>query len=249
MVLLSIVVVRNMTAVSWKIDHFFEMVPDLAMVVLGELLVDWLKHAFITKFNEIPAEVYKDFTITIAYDVVKSRDEDAFSDHSDQVSRRMGFIPIPLSILLIRIFTQSLSFSSRQGFVLLALAWVALATLKILNSIVLLGKACKYIAEYERMQQQTELLQRMRIRKSKSVPASPRMSLIDFSDVMQQNPGGTKGFTVSDLLAHLDEIAAQQQQQNQQQGSPVEKIATVEYKTPRRSQSLANCTFRCYSRD
>lgn len=58
-ILLSIVVVRNMTAVNWKADHFFEMVPDLAMVMVGELIVDWLKHAFITKFNEIPAEVYK----------------------------------------------------------------------------------------------------------------------------------------------------------------------------------------------
>jgi hypothetical protein len=59
------------------------------------------------------------------------------------------------------------------------------------------------------------------------------------SDVMQQNPGGTKGFTISDLLAHLDEIAAQQQQQ--QQGSPVEASVPMESKTPRRSQSLANC--------
>lgn len=29
------------------------------MVVIAELMVDWLKHAFITKFNEIPAEVYR----------------------------------------------------------------------------------------------------------------------------------------------------------------------------------------------
>jgi hypothetical protein len=28
------------------------------MIVVAELLVDWLKHAFITKFNEIPADVY-----------------------------------------------------------------------------------------------------------------------------------------------------------------------------------------------
>jgi hypothetical protein len=89
------------------------------MVLFAELLVDWLKHAFITKFNEITAEVYKDFTITIAYDVVRSRDEKAFSDYSDQVARRMGFIPIPLSILLIRVLSQSLSFNSKQGFLLL----------------------------------------------------------------------------------------------------------------------------------
>lgn len=30
-----------------------------AMVVIVEFIVDWLKHAFITKFNGIPSEVYK----------------------------------------------------------------------------------------------------------------------------------------------------------------------------------------------
>lgn len=33
------------------------------MIVIAELLVDWLKHAFITKFNEIPAIVYRGITI------------------------------------------------------------------------------------------------------------------------------------------------------------------------------------------
>lgn len=30
--------------------------------MIAELIVDWLKHAFITKFNEINAEVYKGST-------------------------------------------------------------------------------------------------------------------------------------------------------------------------------------------
>lgn len=48
-----------MTAVNWKFEHLNEMIPDLIMVMFAELLVDWLKHAFITKFNEINAEVYQ----------------------------------------------------------------------------------------------------------------------------------------------------------------------------------------------
>ncbi|VDM96826.1 unnamed protein product, partial [Onchocerca ochengi] len=109
--LLTVVVVRNMMAVNWKFEHFVEMLPDLALVIVAEIIVDWLKHAFITKFNEIPAEVYQDFTITIAFDVVRSRDEKAFSDYSDQVSRRMGFAPIPLTIMLIRVVTQTFDFT------------------------------------------------------------------------------------------------------------------------------------------
>jgi hypothetical protein len=48
-----------MTAVNWKFEHLIEMLPDLFMVMIAEFIVDWLKHAFITKFNEISAEVYQ----------------------------------------------------------------------------------------------------------------------------------------------------------------------------------------------
>jgi len=195
------------------------------MFVCAELIVDWLKHAFITKFNEINAEVYKDFTTTIAYDVVRSRDEKAFSDYSDQVSRRMGFIPIPLSILLIRVLSQSISFNSRQGMILLGLAWMAVMTLKVLNGIVLLGMACKHVNKYRKLQSQTdELKRRLLMKKSKSAPSSPRISLLDFSDVLHQTTGPSN-FTVSDLLAHLDDLA------------PTSPIVDV---PPRRSQSMLN---------
>jgi len=33
------------------------LIPDMILVMLSEFVVDWVKHAFITKFNEIPSEV------------------------------------------------------------------------------------------------------------------------------------------------------------------------------------------------
>lgn len=207
-ILLSIVIVRNMTAVNWKLEHFWEMCPDLAMVVGGEFLVDWLKHAFITKFNEIPCEVYRDFTTTIAYDVAKSRQRDAFSDHSDQVSRRMGFIPLPLSVLLIRILAQSLNIRSPAGLALLGLAYLALVSLKLLNSLLLLGKAAGYIADYERIQEEAAALAKLRSRrKARSLPSSPRLSLIDFNDIMGHGGHHHKGLTIADYLASAREEA------------------------------------------
>ncbi|VDN56074.1 unnamed protein product [Dracunculus medinensis] len=231
LMLLSVVVIRNMMAVNWKTDHLIEMLPDLAMVIVGELMVDWLKHAFITKFNEIPAEVYQDFTITIAYDVVKSRDEDAFSDYSDQVSRRMGFIPIPLTIMFVRVLTQSFSFNTMPAIFLFGLAWILLFIIKVFNGIVLLGKACEHVNEYRDIQAKVEFeLYRKRVlmMKSKSAPSSPRISLVDFSDVLHQT-STVKGFTVSDLMAHWDELRS----------AAESKIPILETSTPRRTQSLA----------
>ncbi|KHN82377.1 Protein TAPT1 -like protein [Toxocara canis] len=232
MILLSVVVVRNMMAVNWKLDHLVEMLPDLAMVVIAELMVDWLKHAFITKFNEIPAEVYRDFTITIAYDVVQSRDEDAFSDYSDQVSRRMGFIPIPLTIMLIRVLTQSLTLTTKPALLLFGMAWFLLLTVKILNGIIMLGKACEYVTAYRNLQAKAEYeiyRRRLLMKKSKSVPSSPRMSLVDFSDVLHQTAATKGGFTVSDVMSHWDELCR-----------PAEVTPVPEAPTPRRTQSLAN---------
>jgi hypothetical protein len=43
------------------------------MVLFAEVLVDWIKHAFITRFNELPVDVYSDYTISLAYDMAQTR--------------------------------------------------------------------------------------------------------------------------------------------------------------------------------
>lgn len=230
LVLLWVVVIRNMMAVNWKIDHLIEMMPDLAMVVIAEFMIDWLKHAFITKFNEIPAEVYQDFTITIAFDVIRSRDDSAFSDYSDQVSRRMGFIPIPLTILIIRVLTQSLNFTTKPALVLSGLAWLLMITVKILNGIIILGKACEHVTTYRKLREyenSENFRSRVLMKKSKSAPSSPRLSLVDFSDVLHQT-SASKGFTASDVIPHMFELSKTTELDQLTEGRP-----------PRRTQSLA----------
>jgi len=49
-------------------------------------LVDWVKHAFITKFHELPSTIYPDYTISLAQDMAQTRQETAFSDPSDLVA-------------------------------------------------------------------------------------------------------------------------------------------------------------------
>ncbi|EDV22911.1 uncharacterized protein TRIADDRAFT_28365, partial [Trichoplax adhaerens] len=56
-ILISIVCLRNLTQYAYSTDYFWELVPDFLMVMVSEVLVDWVKHAFITKFNNISAEV------------------------------------------------------------------------------------------------------------------------------------------------------------------------------------------------
>lgn len=48
---------------------------DCMYVMISEMLIDWTKHAFITRFNEINLSVYCDYVLSFAYDTAQSRHE------------------------------------------------------------------------------------------------------------------------------------------------------------------------------
>lgn len=83
-------------------------IPTLAqvlgpfMVVLGsEMLVDWLKHAYINKFNNYRPAMYGRFLDVLAKDYYAN----AFGDQN--LTRRVGLPVIPLSCLFFRVSVQT----------------------------------------------------------------------------------------------------------------------------------------------
>ncbi|XP_052366765.1 transmembrane anterior posterior transformation protein 1 homolog [Oncorhynchus keta] len=146
-VLLLIVCLRNMEQFSWNPDHLWVLFPDVVMVIASEVTVDVVKHAFITKFNDITADVYGEYRASLAFDLVSSRQKNAYTDYSDSVSRRMGFIPLPLALLLIRVVTSSVKIQGSLSFMCVLLFYLGMISLKVLNSIVLLGTSCVFVKE------------------------------------------------------------------------------------------------------
>jgi transmembrane anterior posterior transformation protein 1 len=125
---------------NWRADQFFVMLPDCGYVMMTEFFVDWIKHAFITRFNEIPVDVYKEYTISLAYDMTQTRQKHAFSDHSDLVARRMGFIPFPLGVILVKALYHALCFENAGSLVIFVIAYLFLISCRVLNTICTLGK-------------------------------------------------------------------------------------------------------------
>ncbi|XP_061536264.1 transmembrane anterior posterior transformation protein 1 homolog isoform X2 [Phycodurus eques] len=146
-ILLLIVCLRNMEQFSWNPDHLWVLLPDVAMVIASEVAVDVVKHAFITKFNDISADVYGEYRASLAFDLVSSRQKNAYTDYSDSVSRRMGFIPLPLALLLIRVVSSSVKIQGSLSFMCVLLFYFGLITLKVLNSIILLGTSCAFVKD------------------------------------------------------------------------------------------------------
>ncbi|WAQ83533.1 hypothetical protein PtA15_3A904 [Puccinia triticina] len=95
------------------------------VVMLSEVLVDWLKHAFITKFNHIRPGVYGRYIDVLCKDLVGDHkiiqvednvkdDEDMkpFVDKSPAVSRRLGFSVFPIFCLSVRVSFQAIDMLS-----------------------------------------------------------------------------------------------------------------------------------------
>ncbi|XP_064813932.1 transmembrane anterior posterior transformation protein 1 homolog, partial [Oncorhynchus masou masou] len=100
-----------------------------------------------SEFNDITADVYGEYRASLAFDLVSSRQKNAYTDYSDSVSRRMGFIPLPLALLLIRVVTSSVKIQGSLSFMCVLLFYLGMISLKVLNSIILLGTSCVFVKE------------------------------------------------------------------------------------------------------
>ncbi|ALC46493.1 CG7218 [Drosophila busckii] len=148
-VLLFIVMIQTMKEFDWCFTQFCVMLPDCFAVLFTEILIDWVKHAFITRFNELPESIYREYTTSLAYDMTQTRQKHAFSDHSDLVARRMGFIPFPLAVVLIKAIYTAVSFDNLAAWLLFLLAYLFALGLRICLTICALGKACKLMKEHQ----------------------------------------------------------------------------------------------------
>ncbi|KAL4242771.1 TAPT1 family protein [Abortiporus biennis] len=96
--------------ILWTISY-----PVLS-VMISEMLVDWLKHAFITKFNHIRPSVYERYTDVLCRDLStgstvgrRGARKHTYVDQSPVVARRLGFASLPLAVLAILIGSQSIN--------------------------------------------------------------------------------------------------------------------------------------------
>ncbi|CAG8549729.1 4016_t:CDS:10 [Ambispora leptoticha] len=125
---LTIITVRNLIELSGSPPStssnlptsFFPLFPKMTtietlltpvfIVMASELLVDWLKHAFITKFNQIRPSVYDKFVDVLCRDVIiEKHNRRNTVDRSPNVARRIGFAPLPLACLMITVATQTIT--------------------------------------------------------------------------------------------------------------------------------------------
>jgi len=86
-------------------DPFVQaMLMSCAGIVAAEVAVDWLKHAFITSFSGLKPSFYSSMEREMKQDLFDAASYQA--DESFGVCRHIGFVPLPLTCLVVRVVIQ-----------------------------------------------------------------------------------------------------------------------------------------------
>lgn len=98
------------------VNVLFRTLNPVLTVLISEVLVDWLKHAFIAKQNHIRPAVYGRFVDVLCRDILPPQSsvamdgymqrQPSFVDQSPLVIRRLGLAVLPLVCVLIRMASQ-----------------------------------------------------------------------------------------------------------------------------------------------
>ncbi|XP_075264888.1 transmembrane anterior posterior transformation protein 1 homolog [Convolutriloba macropyga] len=167
LILLVIVSVRNLRELNWDVVYFGQLLPELALVGFSEIIVDWVKHCFIAKFNEIPADVYSEYRLSLAMDWMGSKKKDSVSEHCDVVARKMGHNPIPLVCVLFKTFDQILFLNDPICALCSAAVIIPVSiAIKFVTSVHVLKQSCQIIKGHRDSQREN----------AKSVSQSDRQS-------------------------------------------------------------------------
>ncbi|CAN0007110.1 unnamed protein product [Scytosiphon promiscuus] len=121
------------------------------MVFGAEVLVDWIKHGFIIKFNQLTPSIYDEYSTILKRDVAAFRKDDGSTlDHTHFVARRLAFATVPLNCVMIRFIQmavpkllQRLPEAPAPALWMTAILFYLLAlSLKVLTGITLMAQSC-----------------------------------------------------------------------------------------------------------
>jgi preprotein translocase subunit SecG len=183
---LVLIAIQEMT--SWA--AFRGLAPSMVVIFLAEVCVDYIKHAFISKFNRLHADLYGTFGAILSHDLVSVRQRMSSSlDPTHGCVRRLGLATLPLVCVVLRMVLNSVHpswfprLTSFYGVCAMFLFMACLATVKTLVGMVLLSYSAGVItkqkdrlmsAQMEQMHEQRQDQTAHQQDKAAQYRASPR---------------------------------------------------------------------------
>jgi len=145
--LLYIVLIRNLSQHQWNVVHLFDILPYVGLIMGSEFAIDWMKHAFIIKFNNLTVDIYPEYRSILAEDYIKAQHPTKGIEYADQISRRMAYSPLPLAAVVIHITLISFKLSGPTGIQVLVAVFINLFLFKIIIGLMLMKESSTYLQE------------------------------------------------------------------------------------------------------
>lgn len=101
-----------------------------ASVMLSEIVADWMKHAFICKFNFLKSRVYREYGLILAGDYTGIGHEEYNLDPTHAVVKRIGFAQIPLVGVLLKMAAEMIKYGGRPSIGSMVCLWLFLVAVK-----------------------------------------------------------------------------------------------------------------------
>lgn len=142
-ILLLVVVVQTMDQCRGDYKRLESLLWDCSKVLGGKFIIDFAKYLCVLIFNEIPANVYNEFTTRLTGNQVKhSGASSERSEPLDLATHLLGFEPLPLTILAAFIISTVVHIQS---------FWTALQVVLIMLILFLLRKICQMVLRTEKL--------------------------------------------------------------------------------------------------
>lgn len=147
---LFLVLIALQEATSW--EALMHLLPGMLSIFGAELLVDYVKHSFICKFNRLDADLYSTYSAILAHDMVSVRGRmNTTLDPTHARSRRLGLATLPLASVVLRMVLTNVNpawfprLGSFAGIAAALFVIFTLASAKLLLSMSLLAFAADAI--------------------------------------------------------------------------------------------------------
>lgn len=146
--LLYIVLIRNLSQRDWSVEAIEDILPYMALILGTEFIIDWMKHSFIIKFNNLSVDIYPEYKLIIAQEFIRARNPANCIEHADLISRRMAFSPLPLAAVVIRMSKISLfsMLKGPTGIKIVIMLFLNLFLLKLITGLLLMVKSEPYLS-------------------------------------------------------------------------------------------------------
>ncbi len=147
----SVGLIPNSSFASWNKALGIIFGPT-AIVIGSELIVDWVKHSYVTKFNKIRPKIYGNYLNVLSSDVIDNFKIRVSNNNDDKIQHRIG-LPLPALFVLFVVMskhslswflfdpTKGSSWSSQLIFtnlIILILSYITLLLFKLLLELILI---------------------------------------------------------------------------------------------------------------